>query len=50
MRANLYGPIRVTNRFAGDDPAVVLKLFGLTTEGLIVIDIRAADIRPLSTP
>ena len=50
VRANLYGPIRVTNRFPGDDPAVVLKLFGLTTEGLIVIDIRAADIRPLSTP
>jgi hypothetical protein len=50
VRANLYGPIRVTNRFAGDDPAVVLKLFGLTTEGLIVIDIRAEDIKPLSTP
>jgi hypothetical protein len=50
VRANLYGPIRVTNRFAGDDPAVVLKLFGLTTEGLIVIDIRTADIKPLSTP
>jgi hypothetical protein len=50
VRANLYGPIRVTNRFAGDDPAVILKLFGLTTEGLIVIDIRAADIKPLSTP
>jgi hypothetical protein len=50
VRANLYGPIRVTNRFPGDDPAVVLKLFGLTTEGLIVIDIRTADIKPLSTP
>jgi hypothetical protein len=31
----------------GDDPAVVLKLFGLTTEGMIVIDIRASDILPL---
>ena len=50
VRANLFGPIRVTHRFPGDDPAVVLKLFGLTTEGLIVIDIRAADIKPLSTP
>ena len=50
VRANLYGPVRVTNRFPGDDPAVVLKLFGLTTEGLIVIDIRTADIKPLSTP
>ena len=50
VRANLYGPIRVTKPFPGDDPAVILKLFGLTTEGLIVIDIRAADIKPLSTP
>lgn len=48
VRANLYGPIRVTNRFPGDDPAVILKLFGMTTEGLIVIDIRASDIKPLS--
>jgi hypothetical protein len=47
VRASLYGPIRVTNRFATDDPSVILKLFGLTTEGLIVIDIRAADIKPL---
>ena len=50
VRANLYGPIRVTHPFPGDDPAVILKLFGMTTEGLIVIDIRAADIKPLSTP
>jgi hypothetical protein len=50
VRANLYGPIRVTPAFSTDDPAVVLKLFGLTTEGLIVIDIRASDIKPLSPP
>jgi hypothetical protein len=30
-----------------DDPAVVRRVFGLTTEGLIVIDIRASDILPL---
>jgi hypothetical protein len=47
VRASLYGPIRVTLPMPGDDPAVVLKLFGLTTEGLIVIDIRASDILPL---
>ncbi|MFN2400188.1 MAG: hypothetical protein ABR543_16360 [Gemmatimonadaceae bacterium] len=44
VRANLYGPIRVTHRFPSDNPAVVLKVFGLTAEGLIVIDIRASDI------
>lgn len=48
VRANLYGPIRVTHAFPGDDPAVILKLFGLTTEGLVVIDVRASDIKPLS--
>jgi hypothetical protein len=47
VRANLTGPIRVTNRFAGDDPAIILKIFGLTPEGLIVIDVRAGDIIPL---
>jgi hypothetical protein len=47
VRANLYGPIRVTGRFPNDDPQVILKLFGLTTEGFIVIDVRASDIQPL---
>jgi len=37
----------LTKPFPGDNPAVVLKLFGLTAEGLIVIDIRATDILPL---
>lgn len=57
VRSNLYGPIRVTERFANDDPngdcaaarptCVILKLFGLTVDGFIVIDIRAQDIKPL---
>jgi hypothetical protein len=47
VRASLRGPIRVTNRFASDDPAIILKIFGLTPEGLIVIDVRPGDIIPL---
>jgi hypothetical protein len=47
VRANLTGPIKVTHRFPGDDPAIILKIFGLTPEGLIVIDVRAGDIIPL---
>ena len=47
VRANLYGPIRVARPWPGDDPQVVLKLFGLTSEGFIVIDVRASDIQPL---
>jgi hypothetical protein len=50
VRANLYGPIRVTHAMPGDDPSIILKVFGLTTEGLIVIDVRASDIKPLSAP
>ncbi len=48
VRAKLYGPIRVTHRFPSDDPAIVLKIFGLTTEGLIVIDVRNSDIKPIA--
>jgi hypothetical protein len=47
VRASLRGPIRVTSRFPTDDPAIILKIFGLTPEGLIVIDVRAGDIIPL---
>jgi hypothetical protein len=42
---NLYGPLRATLPFAGDDPSVVLKLFGLSPKGLVVIDVTAADIQ-----
>jgi hypothetical protein len=31
----------------GDDPVVVLECFGLTKEGMIVIDIPASDILTL---
>jgi hypothetical protein len=47
VRANLNGPIKDTNHFTGEDPAIILKIFGLTPEGLIVIDVRAGDIIPL---
>ena len=47
VRANLIGPIRVTSRFASDEAAIILKIFGLTPEGLIVIDVRASDIIPM---
>jgi hypothetical protein len=56
VRASLYGPIRVTRSFPTDNAGVlpsdpnyvVLKIFGLTKEGLIVIDVRNRDI--LSIP
>ncbi len=45
-KANLYGPLRVTGRFASDPADVVLKLFGMSSRGLVVINVTAGDIRP----
>ena len=31
---------------AGDDPSVLFKLFGVSSAGLVVIDVTASDILP----
>ena len=41
---NLYGPLRASLPFPGDDPSVLFKLFGVSRAGLVVIDVTAADI------
>ncbi len=41
---NLYGPLRASLPFPGDDPSVVLKLFGISSRGLVIIDVTAADL------
>ncbi|MGH7713410.1 MAG: YncE family protein, partial [Gemmatimonadaceae bacterium] len=46
IRTNLYGPLRAVARGPGDDSSIVVKLFGLTPEGLVVIDVRSGDILP----
>jgi len=46
LKGNLYGPLRVSRPFPGDPANVVLKLFGLSSTGLVVIDLTAADIKP----
>jgi len=43
-KGNLYGPLRVTRPLAGDPAGVILKLYGLTDAGLIVIDLQGKDI------
>ncbi|MDB4915791.1 MAG: hypothetical protein JWM95_3435 [Gemmatimonadetes bacterium] len=43
---NLYGPLRASLPFPGDDPSVVFKLFGLSPKGLVVVDVTAADLLP----
>ncbi len=42
---NLYGPLRASLPFPTDDPSVILKLFGLSPKGLVVIDVTATDIK-----
>jgi len=48
IRSNLYGPLRAVTPTAGElatDPTLVVKLFGLTTEGLVMIEVHASDIQ-----
>jgi hypothetical protein len=53
IRQNLYGPLRAvmpTPSEQNGDPTLVVKLFGLTPEGIVVIDVRRADIDNARTP
>ena len=50
LRTNLYGPLRAVLPAPGGDPSVLVKLFGLTAEGIVVIDVRRADIDNARTP
>src|SRR5207248_662411 len=45
LKNKIYGPLRVSKPMPGDDPLIVLKLFAITTRGLIVIDLTANDIK-----
>jgi hypothetical protein len=53
LRNNLYGPLRAVLPTPGEalsDPSLVVKLFGLTPEGIVVIDVRRGDIDNARTP
>lgn len=50
LRTNLYGPLRAALPPPGSDPTVVVKLFGLTPEGIVIIDVRRGDIDNARTP
>jgi hypothetical protein len=47
IKGTLYGALRASLPFTTDPPNVVLKLFGLTPQGLVVIDLTAQDIKPV---
>jgi hypothetical protein len=46
LKYPIYGPLRVSGPMPGDPPAVILKVFAVSLQGLIVIDVTAADIKP----
>ena len=47
IKTKLYGPLRVSRRFPSDPPEVVLKLYGIATTGLVVIDVRDTNFTPI---
>ena len=55
IKNNLYGPIRAALPFPGDNVGVptsdpnyiIVKLFGLTSKGMVMINLRAQDILPV---
>jgi YVTN family beta-propeller protein len=44
IRDELAGVLRVGPRLPGDPPEVLLKLYGITAAGVVVVDVRATDI------
>lgn len=53
IRTNLYGPLRAVLPTPAEmlaDPNLRVKLFGLTPEGIVVIDVRKGDIDNARTP
>ncbi|HEX9563187.1 MAG TPA: hypothetical protein VF981_04420 [Gemmatimonadaceae bacterium] len=53
IRMNLYGPLRAVEPTAAElsaDPNLAVKLFGLTPEGIVVIDVRKGDIDNARSP
>jgi hypothetical protein len=47
VKTKLFGPLRATRPFPTDPPDVVLKLFGIASTGLVVIDVRAVNLTPV---
>ncbi|HEY9227862.1 MAG TPA: hypothetical protein VIP11_14490 [Gemmatimonadaceae bacterium] len=45
LKYPIYGPLRASGPMPGDPGSVVLKLYAVSPQGLIVIDLTAADIK-----
>jgi hypothetical protein len=45
LKNTIYGPLRASGPMPGDSPDVVMKLYAVSPQGLVVIDLTAADIK-----
>jgi hypothetical protein len=46
LKNPIYGPLRASLPMPGDPPDVVLKLYAVSDQGLVVVNLTANDIRP----
>jgi hypothetical protein len=46
LKNPIYGPLRTSLPMPGDPGNVILKIYALSKQGLIVIDLTASDIKP----
>lgn len=45
LKSGIYGPLRTSGPMPGDAPDVVMKIYAMSKDGLIVVDLTAADIK-----
>jgi hypothetical protein len=45
LKSPIYGPLRTSGPMPGDPPSVVMKLYAVSKQGLIVVDVTASDIK-----
>jgi hypothetical protein len=45
LKNPIYGPLRASGPMPGDSPSVVMKLYAISPQGLVVIDLTANDIK-----
>lgn len=45
LKYSIYGPLRASGPMPGDSPDVVMKLYAVSPQGLVVIDLTANDIK-----
>ena len=46
LKNTIYGALRASGPMPGDSPDVVMKLYAVSPQGLVVIDLTANDIKP----